>query len=333
MTPHEEALRSLTETLEYYKRCNISEIMRSDLGEKLSFESAEPYIQRIVNIYLKLSQCDLSDLPNVTMNQISQCGRSKKSILENIQMFAPERASNPFGERADLIDQIRNRWEHDFPTISPVLAYATKSSADFLRLEREARGTLSELSDSKTQFKSETDDILRAMNSALGEVQNAAKEAGVSQHATHFSEEADQAKLTAIISLIASVLLGLTIISYVVFHIEPIILKIESPTGIQLIQAAMPRLLIVFVLSFGMVWAAKNFTSAAHNYVINRHRKNALASFQTFVEGASKQEVKDVVLLQATHAIFTPQDSGFAKGEIPNPSSQVVEVFRNSGNR
>jgi hypothetical protein len=80
-----------------------------------------------------------------------------------------------------------------------------------------------------------------------------------------------------------------------------------------------------------MIWSAKNFTASVHNFVVNRHRRNALASFQTFVEGASKPEIKDAVLIQATHAIFMPQDSGYAKGEIPNPTSQIVEVFRGLG--
>lgn len=126
----------------------------------------------------------------------------------------------------------------------------------------------------------------------------------------------------------AGIVFGLGAASYVVLHVEPALSTLTNPTAMQLVQASIPRLLIVFILTFGMIWSAKNFTSSAHNYVVNRHRRNALASFQTFVEGASKPDVKDAVLMQATHAIFTPQDSGFAKGEVPNPASQVVEVFR-----
>jgi hypothetical protein len=328
----EEARAKMSEVLEWFKQCNLEGLRREELGEKLSFDLAMPSIERAVTLYRKLLDCNLSELPVVTMNQIATTGKTTIEILGKIGSFDPEKAQNPFPERTTLIDQIRDRWEQDFPAVAPVLAYATKSSADFQRLEREARGTLSELVESKRQFNKETDEILVNMNSALGEVQDAAKKAGVAQHATHFSEEANQARLIALVWLGTSVVLGLITIGYVIWHVEPILSRLADPTPMQLVQAAIPRLLIVFVLSFGMIWSAKNFTSTAHNYVVNRHRKNALASFQTFVEGASKPEVKDAVLMQATHAIFTPQDSGFAKGEVPNPTSQVVEVFRGVGN-
>jgi hypothetical protein len=324
----DQARESMNEMLAWFKDCNLEALKRLELGEKLSFEQAIPYIERVVIFYRKLLDCDLVELPVVTMNQITTAGKSTIEILGKIGSFDPEKAQNPFPERNQLIDQIRDRWEQDYPVVAPVLSYATKSSADFQRLEREARGTLSELGESKKQFKKETDDILSSMRSALGEVQDAAKKAGVAQHATHFNDEASLSRNIALGWLTFVIAFGLGAASYVVFHVEPVLSRLTDPTAIQLIQAAIPRLLIVFVLTFGMIWSAKNFTSSAHNYVVNRHRRNALASFQTFVEGASKPDIKDAVLIQATHAIFTPQDSGFAKGDVPNPASQVVEVFR-----
>ena len=290
-----------------------------------------PLIEKTVSFYRQLLDCNLNDLPLVTMNQITTTGKATIDILGRIGSFDPEKSQAPFPERTQLINQIRDRWEVDFPTISPILAYATKSSADFQRLEREARGTLSELNESKGHFSVQTGEILNQMNSALGQVQDSAKKAGVSQHAVHFNEEASTANKLAMAWLIASVVFGLATVGYIVLHVEPTLSKLVDPTAMQLVQAAIPRLIVVFVLTFGMIWSAKNFASSSHNFVVNRHRRNALASFQTFVEGASKAEVKDAVLMQATHAIFTPQDSGYTKGDTSNPISQVVEVFRGIG--
>lgn len=330
--PNQEQIDQSRETmnarLQWFSECDLEKLKRLELGEKLSFQQATPYIERVVMLYRNLLDCNLTELPVVTMDQIASTGKTSIGVLEKIGSFDPEKAQNPFPERSQLIDQIRDRWESDFPVVAPVLAYATKSSADFQRLEREARGTLSELGESKKAFKAVTDEILGDMKSALEEVQDAAKKAGVAQHATHFSDEANLSRNIAVCWLLAGVFFGVFTACYVVFHVEPALLDLTEPTAMQLIQASIPRLLIVFVLTFGMIWSAKNFTSSAHNYVVNRHRRNALASFQTFVEGASKPDIKDAVLIQATHAIFTPQDSGFAKGDVPNPSSQVVEVFR-----
>ena len=326
----DQSREDMNAVLVWFRECNLEGLRRLELGEKLSFEQAMSNIERVVTFYRKLIDCNLTELPLATMNQISRAGKATIDILQRIGNFDPEKAQNPFPERSQLIDQILNRWEDDYSTVAPVLAYATKSSADFQRLEREARGTLSELGESKKQFKEETDGILDDMQSALGEVQDAAKKAGVAQHATHFNDEANLSRKIALGWLTAGAIFGLGVAAYVVFHVEPALSGLTAPTAMQLIQSAIPRLLIVFVLTFGMIWSAKNFTSSAHNYVVNRHRRNALASFQTFVEGASKPDVKDAVLLQATHAIFTPQDSGFAKGDLPNPASPIVEVFRSA---
>jgi hypothetical protein len=321
----------LMETLNWYKECNLEKLRRTELGEKLSFDPVMPDIERVVNFYRKLLDCDLSDLPHVTMNQVVGAGLATIEILKKIGVFDPEKSSNPFPERQELMNQIRNRWEADFPAVSPILAYSTKSSADFQRLEREARGTLSQLSEDKKDFTKETTAILEQMKSALNEVQDAAKNAGVSQHAVHFNDEAGNSKIIALCWLGAAIVFGFATISYIIFHVEPILSKITDVTALTLIQTSIPRLIIVFVLTYGMIWSARNFSASIHNFVVNRHRSNALASFKTFVESTSKPEIKDAVLMQATHAIFMPQDSGYTKSDPQNPTSQVVEVYRGLG--
>ncbi|MDO8961490.1 MAG: hypothetical protein Q7V02_05280 [Methylophilus sp.] len=325
------AEKLMMETLSWYAECDIEKLKRTDLGEKLSFEIAYSDIERVVNFYKKLLDCDLKNLPHVTMSQVASTGKATIDVLSKIGTFDPEKSGNPFPERAQLITQLRDRWESDFPTVSPVLAYATKSSADFQRLEREARGTLSQLSEDKSEFSKTSEGILGEMRSALHQVQEAASEAGISQHATHFNTEANTARKMAIIWLISTITLGFITVLYIVLHVEPIISELTEVTALKLVQYSIPRIIIIFVLTFGMVWSAKNFTSNVHNFVVNRHRKNALASFQTFVAGASNQEIKDAVLLQATHAIFMPQDSGYTKSDTTNPTSQIVEVFRGIG--
>jgi hypothetical protein len=76
----------------------------------------------------------------------------------------------------------------------------------------------------------------------------------------------------------------------------------------------------------------RNYAASRHNLVVNRHRQNALSSFETFVKGAGDQQTKDAVLLQATQSIFVPQDSGFIRGEsTPQPGSQIIEILRGIG--
>ena len=235
---------------------------------------------------------------------------------------------NPSGERESIIQQLVDQWEVDFAALTPVLAYTTKSGSDFQRLEREARGTLSELITSKGTFKEQTNVILGQMNTALVQVQDVAKKAGVSKHSVHFKLEANTAKWVALAWLSVAIFLAVAIVCYVIFHVEPTLATLVNPTAIELVKESIPRFLVVFVLSFGMIWAAKNVSASTHNFVVNRHRQNALASFETFVEGASGKEVKDAVLIQATSAIFSPQDTGYTKGKLSHPVSKAFEVLK-----
>ena len=323
---NQQALSSLLDVLKWFKEVDAEKLKRSDLGP-LSFDAFSETVTRTLDLYRSLLDCDLSNVSYAKLSEITSAGNAAKSILENIRLFEVTQ-QNPSGERQAIIQRLVDQWEFDFAAVTPVLAYATKSSADFQRLEREARGALSELNTSKDTFKDKTNGILGQMNTALGQVQDAAKKAGVSNHTVHFKEEANTAKLVALAWLFVAVSLAVAIVLYVMFHVEPTLATLVDPTAIELVKESLPRLLVVFVLSFGMIWAAKNVSASTHNFVVNRHRQNALASFQTFVEGASGKEVKDAVLIQATSAIFSPQDTGYAKGELPHPISPVFEVLK-----
>ena len=74
----------------------------------------------------------------------------------------------------------------------------------------------------------------------------------------------------------------------------------------------------------------KNYTAHKHLEVVNRHRQNALDTFDDFFESAGEnQETRDAVLLAATNAIFDANQSGYlsprTKGtDTANPIQQVV---------
>ena len=86
--------------------------------------------------------------------------------------------------------------------------------------------------------------------------------------------------------------------------------------------------LIYFVLNrFG-----KNYTAHKHLEIVNRHRQNALDTFDTFVESAGEnRETRDAVLLAATNAIFDANQSGYLSAKTKgtdnaNPIQQVVRA-------
>jgi hypothetical protein len=103
----------------------------------------------------------------------------------------------------------------------------------------------------------------------------------------------------------------------------------SAPTA-KLVTLAVARVIVISILSTAILFCVRNYSAARHNFVINRHRQNALSTFETFVKASRDDQTKDAVLLQATRSIFTPQVSGYLKTETEAPSpNQIIEIMRN----
>ena len=76
----------------------------------------------------------------------------------------------------------------------------------------------------------------------------------------------------------------------------------------------------------------KNYTAQKHLEVVNRHRQNALNTFDDFFESAGDNpETRHAVLVAATDAIFDANQSGYLSAKIKgsdsaNPIQQVVRT-------
>ncbi len=89
------------------------------------------------------------------------------------------------------------------------------------------------------------------------------------------------------------------------------------------------KLIIFSVLFAALIWVGRIYRAHRHNYIINKHRQNALSTFETFVKAASDEQTKSAVLLQATQCIFSPQHSGYiSKESEPSTYPQVLEIIR-----
>ena len=98
-------------------------------------------------------------------------------------------------------------------------------------------------------------------------------------------------------------------------------------TPSQSVQMAIPKLFVFSVL-LATVWCGKTYRAYRHNAVVNRHRQNALATFQTFAKAAVDQATKDAVLLQATQCIFSQQPTGYIQTEPEPTALPISEMMR-----
>jgi hypothetical protein len=324
-----EALRTRLDAL---AEIEPQSLVRADiLGKDLSFEPGLPYFRRTLDLFRRLSDINLDGIPFEVLNSLTSVTQEASELLQRIQTFTVQsNPQNPGAARDQLINQVRDRWGVYYQAITPVLAYAGRQGVDLDSLERETRGTLALVKDIATETRAESQKILTEMQGALDRVRQAAAEAGVAQHAIHFKQEAEAHRKHTYWWLGFAAVFGAATIAYGLYsfgsELHSSITK--SSTG-SLLILAFSRFIVISVLSYGVIFCARNYAASQHNFVVNRHRQNALSTFETFVKAASDPSTKDAVLIEATQSIFSPQTTGYLSDEaVPQQAGQIIEIVR-----
>lgn len=319
----------LSDLLDQLSLIEVQSLGRSERLGDLSFDTVLYLFEKNLSLYKKLSSCTLEEISYPALVAAKNSASRLLQLLNEVKNFSLTDLEIPAPEkRRQLIQRLIDQYDVDYSAVSPILAFASKDSADLARLDREAKGLVSELKQMKSEAEVQSEALINNMTHALKQIHKVAAEAGVSQHAQHFQTEANNSKKLAFYWLIASIALAVCTFSYVFWHLEPALLNLKDANIAGLMQVAIPRFIMIFVLGLLLSWTIKNFNSSLHNYVVNRHRTNSLASFQTFAEGTDSDAVKNAVLLQATTSIFTPQDTGYTKIDLPTINNQIMDYAK-----
>lgn len=302
-----------------------------DLGSLGNFSSGIPVFQRLLQLYQDLAGCSLDESGYTSIQQLRQRADTAIALFKAIQEFQPEQGK---ARRDQLIAEVEAAYDSHYETLAPRIAYAISRGTDFRALEREARGLAAEMRRAADGAKTTAEAKLAEVETIVNTARATAARIGVAHHATNFEAQAGEHAAASrswfrrVVGL--SVLGILVLIALFVWPWHPETAGLE--TG-QAIYAVVSRLLVFSVVSYALLWSSRHYTAHQHNYIINRHRQNALRTFETFVAAAGgEQEVKNAVLLHASQSIFSPQASGFVSKEpLPSMPQNLIEVVRRAG--
>ena len=301
------------------------------LGQDLSFREGRPYFQRALRLFRDLGESNLDPLPTQQLKALANVAKKANEYFSKIQGFSVQaHPQNPAHARDNLINTIRDGYDDWFNQISPIIAYSVRKGTDFEQLEQKARERVSQVEQLVKELQKQGKDFAAETEGIRDQVRRAAQEVGVAQHAVHFKSEADQHKAAAgrwlkAVKWIAGITALLTVVNVVFFWVHPI-----DFTTAETIQLAIAKVVLFSLLFSALVWTGRVYRSHQHNFVVNQHRQNALASFETFAKAATDEQTKSAVLLQATNCIFAPQASGYADSSAEAAGSpQIMEIIRN----
>lgn len=303
-------------------------VRTEELGRQLDFSKGTVVFERVLGLFKSLKEANLDNVSHQTLTNLASQAEDANGRFRQIKDFNANQG-NPAGTRDSLIQSLGDHYHHYFENISPIVAYAVRRGTDFERLETEARQSVTALQSFRLEQEQKATVMLADIQSTLDKVRRAAAEVGVAQHSIHFKEQADEHLARGKKWLIATVIFGaVTLLYAIAVGVYYIVWNPQVTPGLA-VQLGIAKLFVFSVLYFATLWSAKLFKSHWHNYVVNKHRQNALSSFETFVKAAADDQTKNAVLVQATKSIFSQVHSGFVTGEPDGgPTPQILEIVR-----
>lgn len=305
----------------------------SELGTELNFRAAVEPAERLVSLYKRLSVTALDDLSVQALQQIRDRANNDYTHLKQILDFKVSTQSNPQQTRDSLIQQVAQTYEPSFQVLHPYIAYSLHRSADFQRLDADARATMQAIADRAKKLEIQLQGHEGEAKRVLDEVRKVAAEEGVTQQSIHFKNEAERHEGEAAAWQDRTVKLAWGLGAYaavsILLHKIPFLAPANSYETVQL---AVSKVLVFSVLAYMLFLAARNFLGHKHNAIVNRHRQNALMTHKALVEAASDTGVRDAIMVQAAGCIFSPQGTGYTPGSsVDSPGARpVVELLSKS---
>lgn len=324
--------KQLTETvktkLQQFLTIDLVNLTREiELGNQLSFKKGEAIFIKIIDLFKKVNGVELFDVPyNLVVGFDRQLDHAI-SVFDQIKIFDPN-TSNPASFRDSLVNQLEQQFDTYFSTAIPILTAGLLKSNDLSVEKAKLSDTLVELVKEKETAKKESEKLLSEIQDVLDKAKQAAVEVGVAQHYLIFKEESEEHKKLSDLWLTRTVwvLIGIGVAGIALLFIPP-----HDNATISLIQFTVTKIVVLSVFFYGLAISTRNYKAHKHNSILNKHRQNALNTFETFTKAAGNDtQTKSAVLLEATHTIFSNQQTGYLNNDNDSDSpNKIIEIFKN----
>jgi hypothetical protein len=290
-----------------------------ELGTDFDFSSLTENVVIVKKIATRVLLIDFSLLTDEKLDEFSQSFNLLHEGLKWISEFKvddPNYRYDVIQRRRDLINDCKIRINKFSTLILPYLSLKNDDvNADLNNQKIEAEkifATIKKIGDNaKLQF-----DAQSIITSA----------SGINIHSEIFKNQSKTYRNNANIWLGFVIVILICILIFGLF-----LLNLPVPNSqIEIIYSSVARIIILTSLFYGLNICNKNVKSFRHNSIMNKHRENALMSFQTFTTSTEDQMTKNSILMEATRTIYGIQNTGFADSDKDSDNPiKVIEILKN----
>lgn len=307
---------------------------RESLGHALAFVDAVEPAQKAVRLFQQIPISYIDDIPERFLVEIKGAANSIYSVFREILEFDPVAEDGNNARRTSIIGSLNSNYDNVFGQIFPIVSYLSSRSRDLGALERESRAVFQSVSDRAEHLKREMEEYNSQANSILSDIRNIAAEQGVSQQAIYFKNESDKHEMSADKWRNATIVSSTILIISAFFSLFVHKITLIAPSNTyEYIQLGISKVIIFAIMAYIVTLSARNFLSNKHNATVNKHRQNALLTFNSLVGASASEERRDIVLTYAAACIFSPQETGYIKASsnVDVPAMKLIEILPKAG--
>lgn len=305
------------------------QVLRSDVGLNLY------YAQWLRDLYVILDSLQIGRLPAMKLNQLQRGAQEALEFFQNVANTDRSSATvSP--QRGNLISRSQQIYDEQFDRLSSCIAVFQAQAGGLESFKRAAadtqkvmEGAVTKANDALKELTSKLQQGTNELDKSIEIAKKAAEINALSSYAKYFKDEAQSHKKAGWAWLGGTgVLFSVTgFLAYWFWvHFGE---TLTTLTTAQNVQLAITKLVILSTVFTIAISSSRIYRSHRHNYVVNQHRKNALQTFQAFVNAPEADaQTKNAVLLEATKCIFSQQPTGYISSEQETQPSQILEIVR-----
>jgi hypothetical protein len=275
------------------------------------------------------------------LKELAQCLVAALQALQGMASFTPEVTNEPTSPRREkIVSDLRSSVDKLATTAVPYLAYlALNDKTAWEAAKAEIDRDLANLRHSSDEQSNRANAGLQRISvaaqsaeAALDQIRATSAAVGVKAYATTFGSEAADHKDASVWWLAGAIVTALGGIAIVLYVLTTHEIPADAGSG-KIAQYVLLRLVLIVLVYFVPLWCSRNYRAERHLQVVNRHRVNALVTFETFVSATKDESTRNAVLLEATRCIFAQTQTGYLGGDESLPADRVLEVVKTATGR
>jgi hypothetical protein len=331
---------------------HVHVLSTSVLGNPYPEFKLELSFKVIEELIALLKKIPTSELEIFSASQIDDLTKSSSELNELFASFRdflqnPRGSTeDPFSKKDELVRNVLKIRNHIIDTVSPLVVYATLNKG-LTDVHQEIQVALKNLDEKKDRVFDASEKVQIHFNEFLAKaqsettgllatIQDTAAKYGVTQQSNYFQTESTNHKNISKRWLITACLLFLVFLSLAIvsFCIPELVLSLTNCCEFDRYDWLSTKYLVFFTLGSMILLSVKNYNGHKHNEVVNKHRQNALMTYEAMAAATKGKGTHDIVLAYAAACIYSPQESGFAASKNEAASSKsVLELLTKSSSK